>query len=479
MHISVRKIILFALTWCIGCTLYGQSQSQARKWFAAGEYEKAKPAFAKLIKGNPRNGSLNYWYGVCLNETGEHAKALPYLKTAVERDVENAYRYIGDYYLSDGEYELAIENYEIYLDKVDPADSKFAQYTQVLNQANRELKYMRRVEKIVIIDSVVVPKKDLLTVYSMGNENGSLSMTQQMIKDSKTSEGTAYRTEMGDKLYYSDIDDFGKLQLHIRYKMQEDWSNPTVLDNLMEGDNNYPFVSSDGITIYFANNGTGGLGGYDIYVTRFSTNNDRYLSPENLGMPFNSTANDYMMAIDEISGLGWFATDRNQPDSLVCVYTFIPNENKQYYDYETDNRRTILSAANISSIAATQTDQEAVRKAQKALFAANLQKAQNSSGIPAFTFIIDDFTDYHHLKDFKNPEARKLFEEWQKKRENLTKLTSKIEEQRTLYTRSSQKERERMAPQLIKLEKQHEELETEVNGMEKRIRNTEIKYSIK
>ena len=87
---------------------YGQSQAQAKKWFTDGDYAKAKPAFAKLIKSNPKNGSLNYWYGVCLNETGEHEKALPYLRQAIERDVENAYRYIGDYYMQDGDYDLAI-----------------------------------------------------------------------------------------------------------------------------------------------------------------------------------------------------------------------------------------------------------------------------------------------------------------------------------------------------------------------------------
>ena len=106
----MRKHILLVLMLCMSLTAFGQSQTQAKKWFAAGEYEKAKPVFAKLIKSNPKSGSMNYWYGVCLNETGEHAKALPYLKKAVDSDVENAYRYIGDYYVSDGEYEQAIES---------------------------------------------------------------------------------------------------------------------------------------------------------------------------------------------------------------------------------------------------------------------------------------------------------------------------------------------------------------------------------
>ena len=88
----------------------------------------------------------------------------------------------------------------------------------------------------------------------------------------------------------------------------------------------------------------------------------------------------------------------------------------------------------------------------------------------------DDFTDYHHLKDFKSPKARELYEEWQRKGENLKKMTKQLEYQRLLYTRSSASERNRMASQLLKLEKQQEELETEVAGMEKLIRNAEIEH---
>ena len=68
MKQAIRNYILLCIMLCISAATFGQSQSQAKKWFAEGEYEKAKPVFAKLIKGNPKNGSLNYWYGVCLNE---------------------------------------------------------------------------------------------------------------------------------------------------------------------------------------------------------------------------------------------------------------------------------------------------------------------------------------------------------------------------------------------------------------------------
>lgn len=475
----IKRNILAILICTIGTIAFGQSQTQAKKWFADGEYEKAKPAFAKLIKSNPKNGSLNYWYGVCLNETGEHAEALPYLKRAVDREVENAFRYIGDYYLQDGEYEKAIENYEIYLEKVDPNDSRFAEYTRKLEQAEVELKFMKRVEKVIIIDSVVVAKKQFLQTYNIGRESGSIGSTQQMIKESKSTEGTAYRTEMRDKIYYSDVDDSGRLQLYMRYKMLDDWSRPTPLNGMPSGDNNYPFMLSDGITMYFANNSLDGLGGYDIYITRFNSATDRYLLPENVGMPFNSTANDYMMAIDEINGLGWFATDRNLPDSLVCIYTFVPNDAKRYYNYASDNRCDIVNAARIHSIAATQTDAEAVKKAEHALFMLSLQTPQEEDEKVHFTFVIDDFTDYHHIDDFKSTEARQLFVDWQAKSATLEKQAKQLDERRTRYIQSTKNERVKMTEELLRMEQQYEQLETEVAGMVRAIRNAEISHKTK
>lgn len=470
----MKRNILLALVFGVSTVVFGQSQTQAKKWFAAGEYAKAKPAFAKLIKGNPKNGSLNYWYGVCLNETGEHAKALPYLKQAVERDVENAYRYIGDYYLQDGEYEMAIENYEIYLEKVDPADKRFAEYTRIMEQAQREYKYAKRVEKVTFVDSIVVPKKNFLEAYHIGNECGTVSTTRYLIGGT-SDEGTAYRTEMRDKIYYSDMDENGVMQLYMSYKMLDEWSKPALLQGMPEGDKNYPYMLADGVTIYFANNNTEGLGGYDIYVTRYNTATDRYLLAENVGMPFNSTANDYMMVIDEINKLGWFATDRNQPDSLVCIYTFIPNEVKQYHDYETTDHKEILKAAHIHSIVATQTDEQEVRTAQQSLLKLTMSIATDEKK-EEFTFIIDDFTDYHSLKDFRNAEARKLYSDWIAKQETLEKMLRQLEERRMRYTQSSAAERQKMSAELLQMEQQYEQLETEVAAMPMTIRNLEITH---
>ena len=475
MNSKIRRYILTALVVCMSCAVFAQDQAQARKWFIEKEYAKAKPVFAKLVKNNPKSGSINYWYGVCLNETGEHAKALPYLKKAIDSDVENAYRYIGDYYLSDGKYEEALDYYEQYLDRVEPTDTMFVVYTRRAERAKHELKFYKRVEKVIFVDSIVMPKDKFLTAYMLGKECGDIDKTHDMFGGNTSIEGIAYRTEMSDKIYYSDVDANGRMQLYMCYKMLDSWSKPTILNGLPEGDNNYPFLLADGVTIYFANNNPNGLGGYDLYVTRYNSDADRYYMAENLGMPFNSAANDYMMVIDEVNNLGWFATDRNQPEGMVCIYTFIPTETKQYYNYKVDNFEEIRRAAQIQSIASTQTDQEAVRKAQQALFKLSLE-TQAEDKKNDFTFVIDDFTDYHSLENFKSAEARQLYVDWKSKQEKLVKLSQELETERNRYTHSSSNERRQMTDKLLRLEQQYEQLEKEVMDMPKAIRNLEINY---
>ena len=472
---KTKRYMLIALACCMSCVVWGQNQAQARKWFAEGQYAKAKPVFAKLLKSTPKNGSLNYWYGVCLNETGEHSKALPYLQKAVDSDVENAYRYIGDYYLSDGNYEEAIGYYEEYLEIVNPEDTMFAFYTRRVEKARHELKFYKRVEKVMFVDSVVVAKDKFLGTYRLGEECGHIDVTRNMLGGNPSAEGTAYRTEMRDKIYYSDVDGYGRMQLYMCYKMLGDWSKPTMLNGLPDGDNNYPFMLSDGVTIYFANNNPNGVGGYDIYVTRYNSETDRFLTAENVGMPFNSSANDYMMVIDEVNQLGWFATDRNQPEGMVCVYTFVPTESKQYYNFKEDGFENIRKAAQIQSIASTQTDEEALRKATQTLFKLGLNLGDEGKAND-FTFVIDDFTDYHSLSDFKNAEARQLYSNWVNKQERLEKLGKELEEKRERYTSSSGNERKNMTNELLQLEQQYETLETEVLGMPRAIRNLEINY---
>ncbi|MFR0836529.1 MAG: hypothetical protein ACLSG8_10775 [Barnesiella sp.] len=157
--------------------------------------------------------------------------------------------------------------------------------------------------------------------------------------------------QRADKMLYGYPTDTAGYELYQQNKLVGDqWSEPVALPSNIngKGDQNYPFLMSDGLTLYYASNGPGSIGGYDIFVTRNSLDKEAYLLPENVGMPFNSPYNDYLMAIDEMHNVGWFVTDRKQIPGKLTVYLFIPNEEKNYYEGKTAEE--LRSLARINSI---------------------------------------------------------------------------------------------------------------------------------
>ncbi len=83
------------------------------------------------------------------------------------------------------------------------------------------------------------------------------------------------------------------------------------------GDELYPFLLNDTV-IFFATDGHGGLGGFDIYSKNIAATNEY---ARNLGYPVNSSANDYAIYFD--SGLtGYFTSNREGGVGNADIYRF-------------------------------------------------------------------------------------------------------------------------------------------------------------
>ncbi len=162
----------------------------------------------------------------------------------------------------------------------------------------------------------------------------------------------------------------------------------------------------DGVTLYYAAQGEGSLGGYDLFVTRYNPATKEFLRAENLGMPFNSPANDYMLVIDEAANLGWLVSDRFQSPDSACVYVFVPNETREVYEISDMNREHVLHVAQLHSIAETQEDTVAVKAARSRLAA--LSKARGATESRQSRYVINDHTVYTDLKQFRSEAARRI-----------------------------------------------------------------------
>ena len=86
-------------------------------------------------------------------------------------------------------------------------------------------------------------------------------------------------------------------------------------------DEDAPFLSPDGKTLYFSSNGHEGFGGYDIYKTY--PNVKGWAEPQNLGRPFNSSAHDIFFVLDSTGKSGFFASGRFGGHGDMDIYRFV------------------------------------------------------------------------------------------------------------------------------------------------------------
>ena len=358
---------------------------------------------------------------------------------------------------------------------------KLKRKRQPTNVEERELQgiarmrsMMRATERVTVIDSLVVDKNAFLNHVKLSPESGEISPYGAFFHRTDESGCTVYLSELGNKIYFAQPDEDKRLRLFTSDLVGGKWATPHKLDEL-DGDDaqNYPFMLSDGVTLYYAAQGEESIGGYDIFVTRYDMDEKKFLHPENLGMPFNSPANDYMLAIDEFNQLGWFVSDRNQPEDKACIYVFIPDDVRKAYDADIYEEDELCRLALIHSIAETWGDKEAVAQARQRLQAA-LDAPKAAKKQKDFEFVIDNRDTYTLLNDFKSPEARGKMAAWQKKRMQLDKDRQQLQNLRGRYAGSNDARRQTLSQQILHLEAQCEKAEAELHAEAKAIRNLEI-----
>lgn len=467
-------ISLLFLTCCIQ-TAFSQTLDEAKELYLKKEFAKALPVFEAEYNNKPEDPNLNQWYGVCLFETdGNLAKAEECLLVASGKKIQDSFLYLGQIYAKEYKFEKANEafsKYESMLKKKD--DVARASLEEKRKDISRIHRMVSNTEDVQIIDSVIVDKNKFLSAYKLSLSSGHLDYFNKVFTASKQAvDATVYFNEKETKMYYSQPDSKGVYSLYSKEKLLDEFGNEKQLsaDNFgLEGDVNYPYMMADGVTIYFSAKDEESLGGYDLFVSRYNMNNDTYLTPERLNMPFNSIYNDYMMAVDEEKGIGWFATDRYMPEGKVCIYTFIPNSVVKIIQSEDEDY--LSRRARISSIKDTWADGKNYTALQELARKAPVVKAKIDRD---FEFVINDNHTYYKLSDFKNRTASGTYSKLIQLQKEKTALSDKLEKARIAYNKSAENAKRNMTEEILSMEKQLEQLQKEIPQLEIQARNQEI-----
>ena len=207
-----------------------------------------------------------------------------------------------------------------------------------------------RVQQIVVLDSITIPRASFYKAIKLAASAGRIGRPADFKTNVKVNNTeVSFLNEDSDYLITAEENEDGELTLvEYRKLLDGSWEKLEALegDFEKEGDYAFPFLSADGQTLYFANNGPGSMGGYDLFIAQKEPITGESLQPLNLGMPFNSPYDDIMMAIDEENGVGWWATDRNEPGGDLTVYVYIIDEIRKNYPSDTDNLEEYAKISN-------------------------------------------------------------------------------------------------------------------------------------
>ena len=467
-------ILCMDLLFC-GSVLQAQTLTQAKQMYNEGKFAEAKPVFERLVKQVPSNASYNHWYGVCCYETGELEKAIKPLSFAVKRKVQEAYRYLGEVYFLTYRFPEAVDMYEQYIEILTKRKKDTSAAERRLNVLENAARLVDKVEDIQVIDSVVVDKKDFLSAYTLSEECGSLFTTRDFFGNSGTDSTSLYLNQKGDKVYYSQNAGENHLCLFTQSRLLDSWGDEKQLPMSVNSpsDDNYPFVLSDGVTMYYSSKKEESLGGYDLFITRYNMETDTYLAPEQMGMPFNSPYNDYMMVIDEVKGLGWFVSDRFQPEGKVCVYLFIPEaDRKRVVTEDSDLKRRRAAIFSIQESWRNENYEDLIKLSHEIIpFGKKKEKHD-------FEFVINDNLVYYKLDQIQSKEAKAIYQKSLAAQKQLTEISAKLEELRAQYivAKGNAAARDKLGTSILSLEEQYEQIQLKPAELEKNARNEELKF---
>lgn len=116
---------------------------------------------------------------------------------------------------------------------------------------------------------------------------------------------------------------FGGRDLYItKYSYTGQWSRPLNLGPVINSpyDETTPFLSQDGRTLYFSSNTTNSMGGLDVFKSTFDDFKEQWSTPENMGIPINSAADDAYFKLSRDGYKGFFSSDRIDGEGMRDIY---------------------------------------------------------------------------------------------------------------------------------------------------------------
>lgn len=317
--------------------------------------------------------------------------------------------------------------------------------------------------KVMFIDSVVVDKATFLSHLPISNEMGSIARKGNEV---------CYTNEFGNTQIIASGDTLQGRHLYMSHYYGNSWTEKKMLKELPQAMADYPFLMPDGVTMFFSAEGDGTIGGRDIFRTTYDADNARFYDATNIGMPYNSKFNDYLLVISDMDNIGFLVSDRFQQEDKVCIYTFEPTSQRETFSENID-KETLTRFARIGNIKETWSfgNRKSALKRRDELIARMTNKIADKQ----IDFIVNDNTTYTSLSDFQSSNGKSIYQNIMHMKSTLIHINEIIEETRSRYAEATHSKKYELGRQIVKLEKEALALDADIKIKEKQLRNIENK----
>lgn len=323
--------------------------------------------------------------------------------------------------------------------------------------------------KVMIVDSIVVDKKELVQQIPLPGHLGKIFI------DTETG-NYIYENDFADMRYITQTDTSGYHNIYRQILLAEKWGAPELIQiNGDKYDYINPYVMPDGQTLFFAARSRDDNEGktYSIYTTTFDPETNTFLEPQRLPYPFNSDGNNIVYIEDEVNSIGWFASTRRQDEEKVCIYTIATKQPWEYYDnenYEPEKLKSLALIERISDTWPSQKQRDIVLEKINQLNNDNKNTEETNKNI---NFVINNNTIYDSFSDFKNEESKNLYIKLLDQKAKQIAYKRQLNEYRKLYHNSTEEGQKRITDVITATENELKSSYNTVRSLTKKIRNLE------
>lgn len=333
-----------------------------------------------------------------------------------------------------GNYEEAAARLEAYLDgEKRVTEEERAEGEDLIMKALTCQEMKKRAKDVKVIDSIKVKRENMVEVCNMVMGGSRMKLREDG--------GAEFVAARGQKRL---VGAKGQNSYDI-YRQYGDGEMEKLSKSVnTEANDNFPYEMADGVTLYFASEGHGSIGGYDIFMARYNSETFDYQMPHNVGMPFNSLGNDYLMMVDDLAGMGLWVTDNGQNGDTVMVYVY-KQENGEVK--ETVERKPLPVVEN---------------------------DVKETGGV--MTFYVNDRIVYTRIEDFRNAEARAKYVEMMDIEKEMRLVELVLESKRMNFrTLDSAEEKQNLSNDIVEDERYLVVTKDRLKELTKEIRRLEKK----